>query len=30
VLVLAAVGAVVGRVLDSELDIGSVFTTRRR
>ena len=30
VLLLGAVGFVVGRVLDSELDIGSVFTTRRR
>jgi hypothetical protein len=30
VLLLAAVGFVVGRVLESELDIGSVFTSRRR
>jgi len=30
VLVLGGAGFVVGRVLDSELDIGSVFTTRRR
>lgn len=30
VLVLGAAGFVVGRVLDSDLDIGSVFSLRRR